>query len=211
MTSRQFLRPVLSVKLGQKHSSRARERLLAPGFAGLISFHSRPDGATATPKLTVVQDCPARRSSSPVAVETSVEGSGKARTARIPHHQQETCANQPAASKATPASCMVRLASLTAPAQTARACRNRIRTPEKHMPGPLRTGVHTYLASCNRLRHHGGDGNRGVGHADPSTTERRAALRASLPAPPRILVAAPCSASLAHTCLSSLPDRYLRL
>ena len=109
------------------------------------------------------------------------------------------CANQPAASKATLASCMVRLASLTAPAQTALACRNRIRRTEKHMPDPLRTGVHTYLASCNRLRHHGGDGNRGVGHADPSTTERRAALRASLPAPPRILVAAPCSASLAHT------------
>ena len=115
------------------------------------------------------------------------------------------CANQPAASKATPASCMVRLASLTAPAQTARACRNRIRTPEKHMPDPLRTGVHTYLASCNRLRHHGGDGNRGVRHADPSTTERRAALRASLPAPPRILVAAPCSASLAHTIYLTLP------
>ena len=62
-----------------------------------------------------------------------------------------------------------------------------------------------------RLRHRGGDGDRGVRHAGPSTTERRAALRASLPAPPRIPVAAPCSVSLAHTCLSSLPDRSLRL
>ena len=140
-----------------------------------------------------------------------VSGTGSFIQRRVWRHRTQCPANQPAASKATPASCMVRLASLTAPAQTARACRNRIRTPEKHMPDPLRTGVHTYLASCNRLRHHGGDGNRGVGHADPSTTERRAALRASLPAPPRILVAAPCSASLAHTCLSSLPDRYLRL
>jgi hypothetical protein len=73
------------------------------------------------------------------------------------------------------------------------------------MPDPLhRCARLPGVVSMQRLRHHGGDGNRGVRHADPSTTERRAALRASLPAPPRILVAAPHAAHRLHT-RASLP------